>query len=166
MENEELDIQLTDKEIVFCELFANGCAPYCGNAMKCYKEAFKIPLDSSNTIAGQAKKLLSRKNIQDYIENLEISNKNDSKYLKKRLTENLLGIIDEVSSAEFYDRNGTKLSVAPLRSVAVQATKALMDMHPIKEANVNKLNIEGNGGGITFNVIIPTKEEIQKETEK
>jgi hypothetical protein len=166
MQKEELDTLLINEEIVFCELFVNGCAPYCGNAPKCYEAAFKIPSESSNTLAGPAKKLLSQEYIQDYIENLEISNKNDTKYLKKRLTENLLGIIDEVSSASFYDRNGTKLSVAPLRSVAVQATKALMDMHPIKEANVNKFNIEGNGGGITFNVIIPTKEEAQKETEE
>ena len=58
--------------------------------------------------------------------------------------------------AQYTDRRGTKLSPAPLRSVAVSATKALMEMYPVKEAQVNKLNIEGAGeGGITFNVIVP-----------
>jgi hypothetical protein len=43
-----------------------------------------------------------------------------------------------------------------MRSVAVNASKALMDMYPIKEAQVSKVNIEGGGeGGITFNVIVP-----------
>jgi hypothetical protein len=164
MENSELNTALTGQEIAFCELFVNGCAPFCGNAAKCYEEVFQI---ISNTSKGKAKKLLSQQHIQDYIQVLEDENDKDSKILKKRLTENLLHIVDETSSAQFYDRRGTKLSTAPLRSVAVQATKALMDMYPIREANVNKLNIEGAGaGGITFNVIVPSTEQPKKETEE
>ena len=76
--------------------------------------------------------------------------------MKKFLTENLVHIIEETSTAEYRDRRGTRLSPAPLRSVAVSATKALMEMYPVKEAQVSKLNIEGGGeGGITFNVIVP-----------
>lgn len=161
MENNNINTTLTDAEIVFCELFINGCAPYCGNAAKCYEEAFNI---SSTTSAGKAKKLLSQAPIKTYIEELESLSYEDSKNLKNRLTANLLKIIEETSSAEYTDRRGTKLSPAPLRSVAVQATKALMDMHPIKEAN--KLNIEGTGeGGVTFNVIVPVPDLPKKETE-
>jgi hypothetical protein len=162
MGNSETHISLTDQEIVFCELFVNGCAPYCGNAAKCYEEAFSI---SSKTSTGKAKKLLAQKHIQACIEDLESLSYEEAKHLKKRLTENLLHIIEETSKVEYTDRRGTKLSPAPLRSVAVQATKALMDMHPIKEANVNKLNIEGTGeGGVVFNVIVPDKPK--KETDE
>jgi hypothetical protein len=45
-----------------------------------------------------------------------------------------------------------------MRSVAVNAAKALMDMHPIKEAQISKISLDsGEGGsGITFNVIVPS----------
>ncbi|MDR1090103.1 MAG: hypothetical protein LBL79_03430 [Prevotella sp.] len=163
IENSETYASLTDREVVFCELFVNGCAPYCGNAAKCYEEAFNV---SSTTSTGKAKKLLAQKHIRDYIEDLESLSYEEAKHLKKRLTENLLHIIEETSKAEYMDRRGTKLSPAPLRSVAVQATKALMDMHPIKEANINKLNIEGTGeGGVVFNVILPAPDKQKKETD-
>ena len=163
MENNEIHTSLTDQELVFCELFVNGCAPYCGNAPKCYEEAFNI---TSKTSAGKAKRILSQEHIKSYIEELESLSYEEAKHMKKRLTENLLNIIEETSKAEYTDRRGTKLSPAPLRSVAVQATKALMDLHPIKEASVSKLNIEGTGeGGVVFNVIVPAPEKPQKETE-
>jgi hypothetical protein len=163
IENSETHASLRNREIVFCELFVNGCAPYCGNAAKCYEEAFSI---SSNTSTGKAKQLLARKYIRAYIEDLESLSYEEAKHLKKRLTENLLHIIEETSKAEYTDRRGTRLSPAPLRSVAVQATKALMDMHPIKEANVNKLNIEGAGeGGVVFNVIVPAPDKPKKDTD-
>ena len=161
MENNDTNNELTEQEKAFCELYVNGCDPYCGNAAKCYEEIFKI---SSNTAKGKARKLLCQEHIQKYIEEIDSLNYNENEFLKKRLTEKLLHIIDETSSAEYQDRRGTRLSPAPLRSVAVQATKALMEMHPIKEAQVNKLNIEGSGeGGVVFNVIVP---EPKKEEDK
>ena len=153
MENNDTNIELTEQEKAFCELYVNGCDPYCGNASKCYEEVFQM---SSNTSKGKARKLLGQKHIQEYLDEINSLGYNENDFLKKRLTEILLHIIDETSSAEFHDRRGTKLSPAPLRSVAVQATKALMEMYPIKEAQVNKLNIEGSGeGGVIFNVIVP-----------
>jgi hypothetical protein len=163
MDNSKIDTALTDAETVFCELFINGCAPYCGNAAKCYEQAFNI---SSKTSAGKARKLLSQDHIKAYTEELESVSSEEARHLKKRLTENLLHIIEETSSAQYTDRRGTKLSPAPLRSVAVQAAKALMDMHPVKEANVNKLNIEGAGeGGVVFNVVVPVPEQQKKESD-
>lgn len=155
--DEHTEIKLTDQEKTFCELYVNGCDPFCGNAQKCYEEAFVI---SSHTSKGKAKRLLAQKHIQDYISEIDSLGYNENEFLKKRLTEKLLHIIDETSTAEYYDRRGTKLSPAPLRSVAVQATKALMEIHPIKEAQVNKLNIEGAGeGGVVFNVIVPSPKQ-------
>lgn len=163
MNENNINQELTGEEKAFCELFVNGCSPFGGNASKCYEEVFHV---SSDTIGGKAKKLLCEKHIQKFIEELDSLSYEDSKFLKKRLTENLLHIIDETSVAEYRDRRGTKLSPAPLRSVAVQATKALMEMHPIREAQVNKLNIEGTGeGGIVFNVIVPEPKMKEQDEE-
>lgn len=152
--------KLTDKEILFCELYVNGEAPYAGNAVKCYTHIFG---DNSVKSKHFAKVLLSRPKIRAYLEELEGLSYEEAKYMKKFLTENLIHIIEEASTAEFRDRKGTLLSPAALRSVAVNATKALMDMYPIKEAQINKLNIEGNGeGGIVFNVIVPNSQTNNK----
>lgn len=144
---------LNENEKLFCELFVNGIAPYAGNSAKCYSEVFQT---DSNRVNHLARQLLSRKDIQDYIEELNALSYEEAKFMKKFLTENLMHIIEETATAEYRDRRGTKLSPAPLRSVAVSASKALMEMYPIKEAQINKLNIEGSGeGGIVFNVIVP-----------
>lgn len=147
---------LTDQEKLFCELFVNGTAPYAGNAVKCYSEVFQ---DDGLNANHRAKKLLKIPHVQEYITELEELSVEMAGDMKRYLTQNLMKIIDETSSAQFYDRKGHALSPAPLRSVAVSATKALMDMYPVKEAQVNKLNIEGSDGegGIIFNVIVPDK---------
>lgn len=148
-----MDFKLTENEILFCELYANGSAPFAGNAARCYSEVFHC---DSKQVKHLAKQLIAREDIQNYLKELESSTYDEAKYMKKFLTENLIHIIEETSVAQYHDRRGTKLSPAPLRSVAVSATKALMEMYPVKEAQVNKLNIEGAGeGGITFNVIVP-----------
>ena len=148
-----MDTKLTENEILFCELYVNGTAPYAGNAAKCYSEVFKCDSKQTNHLA---KTLLMREDIQAYLKELDGMTYEEAKYMKKFLTENLIHIIEETSVAQYHDRRGTKLSPAPLRSVAVSATKALMEMYPVKEAQINRLNIEGAGeGGITFNVIVP-----------
>lgn len=150
MENQ----QLNEKEKLFCELFMNGTAPYAGNALKCYFEVFK---DSGINANHRAKALLRKPTIKAYIKELEEQDAEQAISMKRYLTQNLMRIIDETSSAQFFDRRGTSLSPAPLRSVAVSAAKALMDMYPVKEAQVNRLNIEGGDaeGGVTINVIVP-----------
>lgn len=151
-----MDSTLTEKELLFCELYINGSAPYAGNPAKCYSEAFKCDSIKAKSLA---RSLLVREDIKSYIEELDAMYQEEAKYMKKFLTENLMHIIEETSVAEYHDRRGTKLSPAPLRSVAVSASKALMEMYPVKEAQVSKLNIEGAcEGGITFNVIVPEKQ--------
>lgn len=156
--------QITEQEKLFCELFVNGTAPYAGNAVKCYSEVFK---DEGINASHRAKVFMSQSHIKDYLSELEEMSAEKAIWMKHYLTQNLMKIIDETSTEQFYDRNGTALSVAPLRSVAVTAAKALMDMYPVKEAQVNKLNIEGSNGegGITFNVIVPDSKPIDDPTE-
>lgn len=157
--------KLSEQEHLFCELFVNGTAPYAGNAVKCYSEVFKEDGLRSRHLA---KQLLAKDEIQEYLKELEAMNAEEAGDMKRYLTQNLMKIIDETSSAQFRDRRGTLLSPAPLRSVAVSAAKALMDMYPVKEAQQTNLNIEGGSeGGITFNVIVPEskKDNQPKETE-
>lgn len=156
--------QLTEQEVLFCELFVNGTAPYAGNAVKCYSEVFK---DGGINAGHQAKILLNRPEIEEYIKELGELSAEEACNMKRYLTQNLMKIIDETSTAQYRDRRGTLLSPAPLRSVAVSAAKALMDMYPVKEAQVNELKLEGAGeGGVTFNVIVPKSEpETPKDSE-
>ena len=155
-------INLTKEEELFCQLLVNGTAPYGGDAVKCYREVFHCEhiLDGH-----KAKKLLAREDIQEYISQLEAENAKEAVYVKKFLAENLKSIIKETSTAQFSDRRGTKLSPAAMRSVAVSASKALMELYPVREAQVSKVNIEGNGeNGIVFNVIVPgSTDETKKE---
>ncbi len=158
--------KLTPQEEYFCELYAHGDAPYTGNASKCYREAFGIP-DDKKTVHLKAMQTMRRKDIQARIDELQGLNDTDQKDMKQFLASNLKHIVEECTTATFRDRRGTQLSPAPLRSVAVNAAKALMELYPVKEAQEHKLSIDGAGeGGITFNVIMPEKKaENQKESE-
>lgn len=154
---EPTNIPLTDQEILFCELYANGEAPFGGNAARCYQEVFN---DNTNRAKSRALRLLDRKEIQEYLESLDSLSYEDAKFTKIFLRENLKSIIAECSSASYRDRKGTALSPAALRSVAVSASKALMELYPVREAQTSKLSIEGAGeGGITFNVIMPNTDK-------
>lgn len=151
---------LTEQEILFCELYANGEAPFGGNASKCYQEVFN---DHTKKAKNHATRMLARPEIQEFLKSLDGLAYEEAKYMKTFLRENLISIIQECSSAEYRDRKGTLLSPAALRSVAVNATKALMDLYPVKEAQVSKLSIDGGGeGGITFNVIMPDQAKTDK----
>lgn len=154
---------LSQQERDFCELIVFGCDPYTGNARKCYEEIF---LSSSNTSLKKARELMAREDVSKYLADLRKIANYENADLKARLTEKLLHIIDETSTAHYTDRRGTELSPAPLRSVAVQAAKALMDMYPIKVAQESKLELsggDGGNGGITFNVIVPQENKNAEE---
>lgn len=155
--------KLTDQEILFCDLFAHGEAPYGGNAAKCYQEVFN---DFSNRAKGRSIRLLARPEIQEYLKSLDELPYEEAKYMKTLLRENLVSIMTECASAVYRDRKGTLLSPAPLRSVAVNAAKALMEICPVKESQVSKIKIDGGGeGGITFNVIMPEQSKPEPANE-
>ena len=152
---------LSQKERDFCELFIFGCDPYTGNARKCYEELFHV---NSLTSLKDAQELMAREDVNEYLTQLRIVANHSNADLKARLTEKLLHIIDETSTAQYTDRRGTVLSPAPLRSVAVQAAKALMELHPVKVAQESKLELTGSGNaGITFNVIVPQEQPQMSE---
>lgn len=156
--------QLTEDEATFCELYVNGSIEYVGNAAKCYSAVFQVQDPRRTRQLGRM--LLIEPRIAKYVSELEKLAVEESKGMKRYLTENLISIIGETSTAQYYDRNGTSLSPAPLRSVAVGAMKLLADMYPVKEAQISKLNIEGgDGASITFNVIVPDAKPNNDPTE-
>ena len=105
----------------------------------------------------KAKELVEREDIKKYIAHLRTFANYETADVKARITEKLLKIIDETSTAKYTDRRGTPLSPAPLRSVAVQASKALMELYPVKVAQESKVEVTGGDGnpGIIFNVVVP-----------
>lgn len=160
----ESDNKLSAQEQLFCELFANGEAPFGGNAARCYQEVFN---DTSNLAKSRATRLLARPDIQDFLKSLDELSYEEAKYMKRFLSANLQSIVQECAKAEFRDRKGIMLSPAALRSVAVNASKALMELYPVKEAHVSKINIDGAGeGGITFNVIMPDQNTTKNKEEQ
>ena len=155
--------QLTREEQLFCELYATGDAPFAGNPSRCYQEAFSC---GERGARRKALALLTREEIKKCLSELEELSNEEAKSMKEFLTQNLKNIVSECSTQVYRDRKGLALSPAPLRSVAVSASKALMEMYPVKEAQVSKLSIDGAGeGGITFNVIMPDKPKQELETE-
>ncbi len=164
---EDKDIALTEQEKNFCLLFMCGAAPYGGNPEKCYQGAFN---DKTNYALSKAKALLKKQHIQDFIATLEEESKEEAKDIKRYLTRTYMRIIDECSEGEYFDRNGNAMSPAAMRSVAVNASKALADLYPVKEAQVSKLNIGGGEGesapSVTFNVIVPGASSATVETKE
>lgn len=152
---------LTEQEILFCELYATGDIPFTGNATRCYQEVFN---DDSKKARNKALHLLNREDIQKKIEELGKLSYEEAKSMKAFLTNNLKHIIEECTSASFVDRRGKPISPAAMRSVAVSASKTLMEMYPVKEAQTTKVAIDSKGeAGVTFNVIIPGNSPVQLE---
>lgn len=160
--------KLIDLEEKFCLIYANGPAPYNGDAKKTFDLVFKkassaymaedyynqVDTDIDNTIS--ARSLLLREDIRNRIEEIQNENIVNAASLRPRLTETLLKIADECSTVVCTDKFGNKLSPAALRSVAVNAISKLTDMYGIKEDIAHKVMLESaDGDGITFNLIVP-----------
>ena len=145
------ELGLTKAESLFCDLYINGGREFAGQHCKCYREAFQ---DSGSGVSLKSIKKLSEQQQTD----------TEAIAVKLQVTETLKAVMEETSTAKYKDKWGMDLSPAPLRAVAVNAAKALMDLYPIKHAQEAKLKIEGGGdNGIIFNVIVPQKENNGEE---
>ena len=152
--------QLTDEQAKFCLLYVNSPAPYMGDAVACYELVWgkgKTPFEHAEN-KRKANELLRDPEVKDRIDELETVNMYNAASLRPRITETLLNIMGEMSVSKYYDKEGTPLSPAAARSVAVNAAKTLNDMYGIKEDILHKVQLEGKeGSGITFNVVMPDK---------
>ena len=158
---------LNDKEKKYCLIYTNGPAPYNGNAIRCWNLVFnedtRAPFGQDEIeISLRANEFMEREDVKKYIESLNAASVINSETLRPRITQTLLKVMDECSTAVYEDRWGVKISPAALRSVAVNAASKLTDMYGIKEDIAHKISIDGgDGNGITFNLITPqpTKKE-------
>lgn len=155
------NMNLTELEQKFCMVYVAGPPPYVGNEVRCYQLVFngstKAPTGESEVeVSLKAHSFMAREDVKDFIDSLNAINVVNASTLRPRLTQTLLKIADECSTANFEDKFGVPLSPAALRSVAVNAIKTLTDMYGIKEDIAHKVMLEGAGGdGITFNLIAP-----------
>lgn len=157
------DIQttLSEAEKKFCLIYTNGPSPYVGNEVRCYQLVFN---DSTHEPTGeqeievslQAHEFMVREDVKEYIDKLNAISIVNATSLKPRITQTLLKVMDECSTAKYTDKWGVELSPAALRSVAVNAADKLTNMYGIKEDIAHKIQLEGTDGeGITFNLIAP-----------
>lgn len=146
--------ELTTAQEQFCQLYVCGGVKYAGQLVKCFKEVFGE--DYKDTIL-QARQLVREPAIMARIKELaaDMTNETESIALKLQITETLRTILEETASSSYSDRFGNLLSPAPLRAVAVNAAKALMELYPVKHAQETKLRIEGSDGNVIFNVVVP-----------
>lgn len=145
--------ELTGEEATFCELYVGGGSGFAGDHRKCYEEIFgkgkNVPI-ASRLLLGQPH--ISAR-IRELIDSVEFEVETIATRLQ--VAETLRAVMSETSSAEYTDKFGVPLSPAPLRAVAVNAAKALMELYPIKCSAETKLHINGGEGGVMFNVIVP-----------
>ena len=145
--------ELTEEETKFCELYVGGGSGFAGDHRKCYEEVFgkgkNVPI-ASRLLLGQPH--VSAR-IREMIDSVEFEVETIATRLQ--VAETLKAVMSETSSAEYTDKFGVPLSPAPLRAVAVNAAKALMELYPIKCSQETKLRIDGGEGGVVFNVIVP-----------
>lgn len=153
--------KLSDKEQKFCLIYTNGPAPYNGNEVRCWQLVFNgsttLPRGEEEVeIALDASKFIQRDDVKEYIDSINALSIVNASTLRPRITQTLLKIMDECSTAQYKDRWGIKIQPAAMRAVAVNAASKLTDMYGIKEDIAHKIQIEGSDGdGITFNLIAP-----------
>lgn len=145
---------LTAQQEQFCQLYVCGGLNFAGQLSKCYKEVFGEDYTDVNV---EARRLVRESPVMARIKELSaaMTNETESIAIKMQITETLRSIMEETANNNYTDRFGNKLSPAPLRAVAVNAAKALMELYPIKHAHETKFRIEGGENGVVFNVIVP-----------
>lgn len=153
-EQEPDEKALTPEQEQFCQLYVCGGLKFAGQLAKCYKEIFGEDYKDVNLLARQLVRdpaIMTR--VKELAANMASETENIA--IKMQITETLRSIMEETSNNNYVDRFGNKLSPAPLRAVAVNAAKALMELYPVKHSHETKLRIEGSNAGIVFNVIVP-----------
>jgi hypothetical protein len=145
---------LTSEQEQFCQLYVCGGVKFAGQLSKCFKEVFG---EDYRDVSLDARRLVREPLVMARIRELSaaMTSEVESIAVKMQITETLRSIMEETASDNFTDRFGSRLSPAPLRAVAVNAAKALMELYPIKHVHETKLKIEGSEGGVVFNVIVP-----------
>lgn len=154
---------LTPAQEQFCQLYVCGGVQFAGKLNKCFKEVFGEDHKDGHL---QARQLVREPAIMTRIKELaaDMANETESIAIKLQITETLRTILEETSNSNYSDRFGNLLSPAPLRAVAVNAAKALMELYPVKYAHETKLRIEGDNSGVVFNVIVPGNRSEDEET--
>jgi hypothetical protein len=145
---------LTAQQEQFCQLYVCGGMKFAGQLSKCFKEAFGEDYREVNL---DARRLVREPLVMARIKELsaEMTSETENIAIKMQISETLRTVMEETASENFIDRFGNRLSPAPLRAVAVNAAKALMELYPIKHVHETKLKIEGADSGVVFNVIVP-----------
>ena len=157
-----MDNILSDKEAKFCLLYVNG--KNSGDARKCYQDVF---CESDETRAMyEAKKLIAKDCVKERLKELNNVEVFSASTLKHRITETLIGIMDECSKSEYTDKDGNLVQPAAMRAVSVHAAKTLNDMYGIKEDIAHSVNVNvggENGNGVTFIVNAPQPRDKSEE---
>ena len=169
-DNQIIDGELKDlskEEAIFCELYINGDSGYAGSPKNCYIAAFSESKNNhfDTTPALLGRKLLKQPRISQRIQSLiaERDMELETIAVKLQVTESLKAIVEETSTAIYLGKNGKPASPAPLRSVAVTANKALMDLYPIKAKQGDDDKGDQNQPSVTFNVIMPQPKVTEDE---
>lgn len=136
--------------------FAAACSTP-GQADRCYREVFDIKHGDTEAAA---RRLVHNPAVMARIRELgtEMISETESIAVKMQISRTLRNILEETATGIYRDRFGNPLSPAPLRAVAVNAAKALMEMYPVKNGGEAKFKIEGSDNNIVFNVIVPRME--------
>lgn len=147
---------LTPQQEHFCQLYVCGGLQYAGQLIKCYEQVFGIEDEHYRV---KALRLTRQPAVMARIRELGADMTNDTENIavKMQISETLKAVMRETSQGIYKDRFGNPISPAPLRAVAVNAAKALMELYPVRHSSETKLKIEGSQNGIIFNVIVPQK---------
>lgn len=159
---ENKDIELTEKELAFCELFVDGDKEFAGQAEACYREVFG---ENRKNIALAARRLMAQEHIASYIKELiKVRDvETETIAVKLQVAETLKAVMSETAKGEYIDKFGVPISPAPLRAVSVNAAKALMEIFPIKHSASEGNRNKDNSGNIIFNVIVPQNQPTHNE---
>lgn len=160
---EEKDtIQLNEQELHFCELYVHGGPDFAGKGGACHKEVFGNKLKRHSTAATH---LLTKPHIKAHLKEMMSTEQFETETIavKLQVAETLKAVMEETSKGQYIDRFGVEVSPAPLRAVAVNAAKALMEIYPIKHVHETRLRVEGADGNVIFNVIVPQTTKPENE---